>query len=346
MHSGAMTAAPDPQLRLQPEWLAHRYDPQHDAVHFVRADRALRREIPFLTDEYLPSASDPIVVGREEALAAAPPAAPIHFIFHSAYCCSTLLANAYDREGASGSLKEPIILNDLVGWQHRGGEPKRIAEILDGALRLLARPFAEGEAMVVKPSNVVNGLIPVMLAMRPEARALLLHAPLRGYLGSIANKGLWGRNWVRDLFLKQLKSGIVDLGFQPEDHLLQTDLQVAALGWLAQHRLFARLAGQYPDRVRTLDSETLLARPADALAALDALLGLADDPAARERIVGDAFSRHAKFGGAFDRDSRAADQRMAAEVHGDEIDKVATWAETVATNLGVGLALPAPLLKA
>ena len=58
------------------------------------------------------------------------------------------------------------------------------------------------------------------------------------------------------------------------------------------------------------------------------------------------FSRHAKFGGAFDRDSRAADQRVAAEVHGDEIDKVATWAETVAANAGVGFDLPAPLLAA
>lgn len=332
------------QLRLQPEWLAHRYDPQHDAVHFVRADRALRRSVPFLTDEYLPSAADPQTIGRADALGVAPPAAPVHFIFHSAYCCSTLLANAYERPGISGSLKEPIILNDLVGWQHRGGDRNRIAEVLDGALRLLARPFDDGEAMVVKPSNVVNGLIPPMLAMRPEARALLLHAPLRGYLGSIANKGLWGRNWVRDLFLKQLKSGLVDFGFQPEDHLLQTDLQIAALGWLAQHRLFAHLAGQYPDRVRTLDSETLLARPAETLTALDTLFGLSGDTAERERIVTEVFSRHAKFGGDFDRDSRAADQRSAAEVHGDEIEKVAIWAETVAQGAGLRFDLPAPLL--
>jgi len=344
---GSMAAQPPLQsLRLPPDWLAHRYDPQMDAVHFIRADRELRRTVPFLIDEHLPSAKEPLVVRRLEALAVAPPPAPVHFIFHSAYCCSTLLANAYDRKGAASSFKEPAILNDLVGWCERGGEPARIAEVLDGALRLLARPFRDGEAVVVKPSNVVNGLAHVMLAMRPEARAVLLHAPLRVYLGSVAAKGLWGRLWVRDLLAKQLKAGLIDLGFQPQDHLLQTDLQVAAVGWLAQHQLFARLAAQYKDRVRTLESETLLARPEEALAAVDALYGLADAPAERVRTAERVFSRHAKFGGAFDREDRIADQRAAAEAHGEEIEKVIGWAENVAANAGVCFDLPAPLLAA
>lgn len=336
--------APSQPLRLPPELLAHRYDPQHDAVHFIRADRALRRSVAFLTDENLPSASDPLVVRRTESLSAAPAPSPIHFIFHSAYCCSTLLANACDREGIASSLKEPTILNDLVGWRHRGGAPARVAEVLGGALRLLARPFASGEATVVKPSNVVNALAPAMLAMRPEARCLLLYAPLRVYLGSIAAKGLWGRLWVRDLLVKQLKDGLIALGFEPEDHLLQSDLQVAAVGWLAQHQLFAQLALQYSDRVRTLESETLLARPEEALAAVDQLFGARSEPAAREEVVARVFTRHAKFGGQFSREDRAAGQRAAAQVHGEEIEKVLAWAEAVAANARLSLAAPLPLL--
>jgi hypothetical protein len=337
-------AAVSPPLQLAPEWLAHRYDPEGDAVHFVQAERALRREAPFLTDEHLPGAAQPVPVAWGEALAAAPAAAPIHFIFHSAYCCSTLLTNAYDREGVASSLKEPVILNDLVGWRHRGAPPARVGEVLDGALHLLARPLAPGETVVVKPSNVVNALAPAMLAMRPRARALLLHAPLRVYLGSIASKGLWGRLWVRELLMKQLKDGVVGLGFEPEDHFLQTDLQVAAVGWLAQQQLFAALAGKHPDRVRTIDSETLTARPEAALAALDALFGLASDAATREKVVASVFGRHAKFGGAFGREERLAGQKAAVEVHGEEIDKVVAWAEAVAGAAGVKMALPAALL--
>jgi len=337
-------AGPTKPLRLDPEWLAHRYDPQADAVHFVRAARALRNAVPFLTDEHLPSAAQPLVIRRRDAIAAAAPPSPVHFVFHSAYCCSTLVANALDWEGSASSLKEPVILNDLVGWRHRGGAPARVGEVLDDALRLLARPFAAGEACMVKPSNLLNGLAPAMLALRPAAGALLLHAPLRVFLGSIAGKGMWGRLWVRDLLMKQLKDGLVDLGFQPEDHLLQTDLQVAAVGWLAQQQLFARLAGQYPDRVRTLDSETLLARPKDALAAIDRLFGLAREPALLDETVDRVFRRHAKFGGDFDREDRLAGQRNAAEIHGEEIEKVTIWAEAVAAGAEVPIRLPSPLL--
>ena len=332
-------------LRLPPEWLAHRYDPQHDAVHFIKADRELRRSIPFLTDENLPSAKEPLVARRQESLAAVPPPSPVHYIFHSAYCCSTLLANAYDEEGVSSSFKEPLILNDLVGWRHRGAAVAQVGEVLDSSLRLLARPFASGEASVVKPSNVINALAPAMLAMRPNAGCILLYAPLRVYLGSIASKGMWGRLWVRNLLVKQLKDGLVDLGFQPEDHLQQTDLQVAAVGWLAQHHLFARLAERYSERVRTLESETLLSRPQEALAALDRLYGLSRSNAARERIVAQVFRRHSKSGGNFGANERAADQRAAAEIHGDEIGKVVAWAEAVAANAGVPLDLPSPLLE-
>jgi hypothetical protein len=63
-------------------------------------------------------------------------------------------------------------------------------------------------------------------------------------------------------------------------------------------------------------------------------------------VVARVFSRHAKFGGAFDRDARAADQRAAADLHGDEIDKVMSWAEAVAAHAGVDFALPGALLGA
>ncbi len=326
-------------------WLAHRYDAVGDRVHFVQVPRELHRDATFLTDEFLPAAGQPSVVSRRAAIAALRGTAPVHFIFHSAYCCSTLLARAFDIEGVSMGLKEPVILNDISGWKRRGGEPPRIAEALDSALSLLARPFAPGEATVVKPSNVVNAFAPVLLAMRPAAGALLLHAPLDIYLGSVARKGMWGRLWVRELFGKLAKDGLVDFGFSAEEYLGQTDLQIAAMGWLAQHRLFARLCDTHPGRVRTLDSERLVAEPAETLRRLSGLFGLDLDDEAVERIVaGDAFTRHSKGGERFGGEQRRAEQRDGAAVHAEEIDKVAQWAGTVAASVGLPLALPAPLL--
>ena len=331
-------------IGVPPTLLAHRYDPGHDAIHFVPADRELRRTIPFLTDENLPDTASPLVLRRQDALAAAPGTARIGFVFHSAYCCSTLVANAYDRPGTAFSLKEPVLLNDLVGWRHRGADPEQVGRVMADGLKLLARPFEQGETCVIKPSNVVNALAPAMLAARPEAGALLLYAPLDIYLGSIATKQLWGRRWVRELLLKLLTDGIVDLGFEKTDYFLQTDLQVAAVGWLAQHALFARIALKWPDRVRTLCSETLLDRPAEALEALDQLLGITSDGASRDEIVTTIFRRHAKFGNDFTTEDRRAQQHDAAQVHAEEIEKVVAWARAVAENVGLDFALPQPLL--
>jgi hypothetical protein len=251
-----------PAARIaDPQWLAHRYDPGHDAVHLIAADRAMRSAATFLTDEFLPTAAAPIVAPRQQAIDLVPRIDPVHFIFHSAYCCSTLLAQVLDRAGLASTLKEPLILNDLIGWRHRGGNPAKVAGVLDSVLTLLSRGFVPGEAVIIKPSNVVNALAPTILTMRPEARAVLLYAPLRVFLTSIARKGMWGRLWVRELLAKQLADGMVDLGFAPEDYFRLTDLQVAAVGWIAQADLFAALASRFPGRVRSLQSETLLAAP-------------------------------------------------------------------------------------
>jgi hypothetical protein len=343
-----MATAPDiAEVARDPVWLAHRYDETKDAVHMLRLDRDGHRSVTFITDDYIGADAPRLVLGRGDLAAAARAPAPLHFIFHSAYCCSTLLARAVDIHGKSMGLKEPLILNDLVGWRRRGAEPRRLAAVLDDVLTLLARPFSPGEAVVVKPSNVLNSLAPVLLGLRPQSKALLLYAPLPDFLRSIARKGLWGRRWVRELFIGQLRDGIVDLGLEEQHYLDLTDLQVAAAGWLAQQEIFARLVARFgPGRVRTLDSATLTARPREVMAGLSELFSLGLDEAAIEAVVaGPAFTSHSKSNAGFTAADRLAEQRDAAEVHADEIEKVAVWAEAVAGTAGVSIQLEAPLLQ-
>jgi hypothetical protein len=331
-------------MTLAPDWLAHRFDERADAVHFVNASRDLRRRVPFLTDEHLPGASAPVPVARKEAIGAAPAPAPIHFIFHSAYCCSTLLAAALDIPGVATSYKEPQILNDMVGWRHRAGPPSQISAVLDNSLRLLSRPFEPAEACIVKPSNIVNGLTEAILRLRPNSRCLLLHAPLRDFVTSIARKGMAGRLWVRELLSRQLAEGRVDLGFEPRDDLLHTDLQAAAVGWLAQQAEFDRLARQWPARVRTLDSERMVARPKEAVGSCAAWFGLQVNEAALSTIVAEQFSRNAKDGSHFAPGQRESARVEGAALHAEEIDRVVVWAEAVARAANVPMSLDTALL--
>jgi hypothetical protein len=333
-----MAETPTVELVLRDaSWLAHRFDPGHDTIVFRHVERAGHAKATFLTDEYLGEEPDPFVVRRADAMAAAQEPAPVHFIFHSAFCCSTLLARVFDVPQFSMGLKEPVILNDVVGWRHLGAAGRDVAKALDNVLTLLARPFTPGEATIIKPSNVVNGLAPAMMGLRPQSKALLLHAPLPVFLKSVARKGMWGRLWVRELMTKQLHEGLIDLGFEQADYLGLTDLQAAAVGWLAQQALFGRMIDQFGrQRVRTLDSETLLDYADACIEQLAQFFGIGIDAEQRKAILqGPAFATDSKTGAAFSREKRDAAYDEAARTHADEIEKVLIWANAVAGTAGV-----------
>lgn len=331
-------------IAADPRWWPHRFDPAKEHVHFIRATRDDHRRAVFLTDDELKASANATAVGLGDAVAAAT-TAPVHFIFHSAYCCSTLLARAFDLPGISMGLKEPQILNDLSGWRMRGAQPQELAQVMAGVLAVLSRPFGAGEAVVIKPSNLVNGLAGLMLHVRPEARAIFLYAPLSDFLGSIARKGMWGRLWVRDLMTKQMSEGLINLGFQGEDYLRLTDLQAAAVGWLAQHALFLQIANKFgAARIRTLNSRDLMASPDQAMTALLDQFGLELDNAALSALVsGPVFGRHSKNNESFGAAAREADREAGEAVHADEIEKVSAWAAAVAKNAGIPMTLPQPL---
>lgn len=338
-----MTAAPSVTAIVRDAgWLAHRYDPGHDAFHFRRVERDARAAIPFLTDLHLGDEAAPVVLRRSDCQAAAPPPhAPLHFLFHSAYCASTMLAQALDRPGIATSLSEPVLLNDMVGWRRRGADPRVHGRVMDDALAMLGRGFIPGEAVVVKPSNIFNPLARGALMLRPQARAILLHAPLRSFLLSVARKGLWCRLWCRELLESYLADGYVQLGFEARDFFRQSDLQVAAVGWLAQQQAFAALIDWAPDRTASLDSETLTHDPAKAAAAAMAHFQLADDSSALSSHP--AFSRNSKSGAPFAAGERQRDLAEAEAAYGEEIEQVVGWAEVVAERASIPLKLPQPL---
>lgn len=332
------------QRTLSAQWLAHRFDETTDQIRFVEYDRAARASVPFLTDEYLPQREFQ-GISRAQAKAVARATAPVHFVFHSGFCCSTLFARCFDQPGLATTFSEPMILNDVVGWRKRGATPAEVGRLLGDALGFLARPFEGDQAAIVKPSTIVNGLAAAMLGLRPAAKAVMMHAPLEDFLTSIAKKGLDGRLWVRELFLIMRREGLVDgLGFGDEQFFGQTDLQIAAVTWLAQQRLFADVIVRFPGRVRTLDSEAFLSRPEAALAAAGELFGLPLSEAQLVNAAAGPLSRNSKDGKPYDRDAREAEYGSARAVHGDEIGKVASWARTVASAAGISLDPGAPLM--
>ena len=331
------------QLAFDPadaQWLAHRYVESDDAVRFLYLPRQEHESQAFLIDSLLGTRPTSPDLPAEQLLSQ--PHGKLHLLFHSAFCGSTLLTRALSVPGVAMGLSEPAILNDVVGFRRRGAPPAAVARTADLALRLLGRPFAPGEAVVVKPSNILNPLAELVLTLQGQAQALFLYAPLETFLISVARKGLHCRAWVRELLEGYIQERFVNLGFAPEDYFRLTDLQVAAVGWLAQQQYFTALAGKLTGRIASLDADVLTARPAAAVAAVAAHYGLSLDAAAV--AAGPAFARNSKTGAAYSPDIRSADYEVAHKAHGEEIAMVMAWSEAVAANVGLSLAGPNPLV--
>ncbi len=328
-----------------PCFYAHRFVESEDSFRFLALDREEHRAFPFLTDEYI--GQKPVIrdVPTQICLAELGQG-QISFLFHSAFCGSTMLTRALDRPGLAMGISEPLTVNDIVGFRRRGADPRAVARMADATLRLLARPFADGEAVIVKPSNIINPLAELLMALRPSAKVVFLYAQLETFLISVARKGLHCRLWVRELLEGYLREGFVDLGFAPEDYFRQSDLQIAAVGWLAQQAHFARLAEKWgKGRFASLDADRMTGNPAAAITSVLAHYELAASPKDVETIVsGPAFAQHSKSGAAFSGEQRAREYAEARAAYGAEIDMVLVWAKAVAKTAGVPIEAPYPLL--
>ncbi len=329
------------------QWLPLRYDWQRAELGFAWIPREKHPELTFLVDQYVKPIDPPTwtaPLAELHPVAASLDAAP-HYIFHSAFCCSTLLARALDAPGRAMALNEPQVVNHLAVAALQNRLP---GDVLLTVARLLGRPFGPGEAVVVKPGNEANVLAQPLLQIDQRSRAIFLYAPLPRFLASVARKGMWGRIWSRRLFATLRGHDGVQFGMGESELFQLTDLQVGALAWLSHHAQGAALLAAFPDRVRMLDSETFLANRAGTLAALGRHFGLALDARKAEEIVrGPVFATHSKEIGRSVDPEAPLEPRAAMPTIDEEIEMVATWARSVADHVGVAMELPRPasLLK-
>lgn len=321
-----------------PSWLPHRIDAPQRKVEFIRVPRGELSGQGFLADRD-PALQDRAVLDWSEVAAMQPASGQLHFIFHTAFCRSTLLVRALDAPGMAVGLNEPGIIASMVN----AGEAA--APLIPTLLSLLARPHTSGEIVFVKPTNHANMLMPALLRARLDARAVLMSNDLPVFLGSVVRKGLMGRRWGRQLFLEMQSYAGMDFGMDPRETFVMTDMQAAALAWFLAQRWFAlHLSGQVTgiasERLRLLDGDRFDAAREETIASVLALAGVDAGAFPRELAAGPVFTQHSKLGGVFDAatEEADADPRLA-----EEIAQVEQWVAMIAQQAGLSVPLPQTL---
>lgn len=278
-----------------PNWMPHEY--VGGGLRFVRVSRETARDATFLDPRYLGQAphSAPAPVTQLPPYAIERASRPAGFIFHTAFCCSTLLARALDVPGVSMGLKEPFVLSTLAAQP----ASERASEAAKGALRMsvqmLSRPYNADEKQIIKPNNLANVIAGDILDAHPDSKAIILYSPLNDFLRALSRKGLDGRMYGRVLYMDLTGAGAIPAS-EASDIVLHTDMEIATQAWLTQARLLQAAERRFgPDRVRTLRADTLLANKAGVLERVGRFFDLKADAATWRSIAsGPVFEQDAK----------------------------------------------------
>lgn len=221
------------------------------------------------------------------------------WLFHTAFCGSTLLARALHAPPSSVSLKEPAALYDLT---HATAKSALDATTDSGSplhrsVALLMRPWTPDGTVLIKPTNAVNRLMGDLLAVTPGSRAILLHGSLEDFLLSCLKKlpaAETPMHWMMQHLLPgTLLEGRLEI---PTDHHFNF-VECCVLTWYAQMERYAlAIQADRDDRLRTLDMATMLADPQTTVTECAEWLRLGGD--AEQNLdrtnVAAVFSRNAK----------------------------------------------------
>ncbi len=307
------------------------YDPGNDSYRFARVDPELLGRVAFLDRRLGEVWEQTVAVPASQAQPRASAAPPPAFLFHTAFCGSTLLARALHAPPRCVALKEPVPLYALALTTLHAGSAHSAAnteERLSQTLALLARPWAEGGRVLIKPTNGANRLLSRILACCPDSRVVLLYSGLDDFLVSCLKKLPQAETLMRWM-AEQLVPGTSlpqRLGI-PEGHRYNF-VESCVLTWYAQIERYAdALDGDAADRIRSLDMQAMLDTPLRATDAAATWLGL---EAAREGIaarVADVFARDAKSPErAHGRERRAAEAEAVKGRYGELIARALGWA--------------------
>ena len=315
-------------IAQDPHWLPHDIDWNTRTINFLKVPKKVYTEPGFLFEYAPPDPQYCLSATIDSMQTLDVDAAPLHFIFHTAFCRSTLLVKALNISGCTVGLAEPKIVAALAS----GGT--QAIPLIAPVMRLLSRKRFDARAVFVKPTNHANRIIPHLLEAVPQAHAILMTNSLEPFLQSVRRRGLMGHRWGRNLYREIQSYAHLDLGMSDEETFVMSDLQVAGLAWILNQRYFHHLAsGRFASRIRILDGDQFNRQRMETVAAVlqfcDVDCSNWDSPTGE---VHAAFATHAKLGGTFQ-------QAEMDEPTGQEIAMVREWIEAIAAQIDLEVPL-------
>lgn len=335
-------------LLASADWFPERFDAASANFSFVKADLATIASQTFLDHRWNRAGLEQRSASASSLLCILPQHNPkLNFIWHTGFCCSTLLAKALNDSATNLSICEPQILVNTADAKRAGLFVRRpgFGDIPKLTFHLLARKRSPALAVTVKPAPAANVLLRDAAGQTLGAM-LFLYSDCRSFLISTAKLGEEGRKYARRMFLALLGDGHAQAQWPPARLLSLSDLELAALVWHMQIAEFLRSWPMVQARARSLDCDAFLADPLETLIRLGEFLSLdIGSEKLAESVTGPLFRQNAKDPNAtLDSRIRREQNDAIARQLGPDLDRIVLRSYEICPSTPRGAPLSNPLI--
>jgi hypothetical protein len=281
------------EIALSPAWLPLDAAGPGD-TRLLRLDETAYRAASFL-DQRLLTAGPPtaMVTASTVAMAAARLAPGAHYIFHIGHVGSTLVSRLVGEFAGLFSVREPTLIREaaLQGARASAQGPAMSGAMiprgmgLRDALALLARTWRPGERAVVKATSFASEIADSILAIDPDAAAILMFTPAPAYLRCILG-GPNSRTEARVLAparLARLRRRLAESALAADP---QSEGEWIAMSWLCEMTCLQQAGRRFASRVLWVDFDEFLAAPRAGLEAIVTALGITARPQDIDVVLG------------------------------------------------------------
>lgn len=246
-------------------------------IGFCEMSAETYRQSPFLDHRivrdgeerfFLPFSEVSDVVGQAVGLRT-------HFVFHNAFCRSTLLSRYLDALSGPLVLREPNVLYEVATLQRFEGTPMLVAlqgvswdKLYKLIYQLLSRRVFPQLPTIIKPTDACNSIMSPLLSECEGNRGLFIYSTIERFLIAVLRyqpRHEWVKTRVRELLLDDRRA-TGRLLVQPETLTIP---QAAAMVWLLHTNQYLKaLSEAGSEAICSVGMDELADDPFEVLGAL------------------------------------------------------------------------------
>ncbi len=257
-------------------------------------------------------------------------------IFHVAFCGSTLLSRVLDTSQSVLVYKEPQVLTDLEVLMRQGDIIGLGGYAWDQVLGLVLSQFSSpptaSYACVIKPSNLMNSIVPDICGLHEGNRAVFLDMDPRSFLIAVLRGGSDRVSYIFRV-LENLRATaptysriVSNMNLEGAGEMSRVAKKIL-LAHALQTRIFSEAVASLPhDRCYRLSYEQLVESPHEQISKVSSSLDLQLSPEQINTNIDSAFKLHSKVNDRpFDSLTAADVNAQVNEHYGEVIDEALKW---------------------